>query len=92
MPSLNDVQEAIGRFRAALRDFDEALLTSHRDLHARHDVIDGAWRDDAARAYHDVFDPLDDVMTTYINTQAPAFEAFIDQKLAQLDHYLHGDI
>lgn len=89
MDSLDETYERLRYFHGALLEFNEALRASLAELRDYHATIDALWTDEAARAYHKVYEPLADVIDRYVVHEAPRFEDFIDTKVRQLDDYLH---
>ncbi|MNC96234.1 hypothetical protein D3C83_135560 [compost metagenome] len=59
-------------------------------MEERHRDIEGLWRDEAARAYHQAFDEFDQRLADYLKHHAPRFEEFIKQRVRFLDSYLRG--
>jgi hypothetical protein len=90
MTSLNDTLVQLALFHESLVEFDDALRVSIGSLATHHATIETQWRDDAASAYRQVYEPLSEVTRRYLALEAPRFEQFIAEKLRQLDTYLHG--
>lgn len=90
MSTLDDTYDRLRHFLGALREFDDSLRVSLAEVRNRDAALDAQWQDEAARAYRRIFEPLAEVTEQYIMQDAPRFEDFIDQKIRQLDDFLHG--
>lgn len=90
MTSLDDVYERMQFFRTALLEFDASLSDSVAEMDDHHDRLGGLWQDQSGQRYHQLYEPLAETMKTYLQGDAPRFEAFIEGKLLLLDRYLSG--
>lgn len=88
--SLNDTYEALRGFERELRSFDEAVTSGHKEIKRRQDAIDGLWRDALRAQYDKQIGAFEQHIEHYTSGRSEAFETFLQTKLAQLNHYLHG--
>lgn len=90
MNSLDDVFEQMRLFHQALREFDRELQQSATSLARAHEDLSGLWADAAADHYQQTYQPLAESLNTYLQTRAPRFERFLENKVRQLEQYLNG--
>ena len=90
MSSLDDVYEQMRLFERALREFDEELHISAVALRKSDEELSGLWRDQASQRYRQAYEPLAQSLDQYLQHGAPQFEAFLENKVRQLEKYLHG--
>jgi uncharacterized protein YukE len=91
MASLDETFNALSHFSRAFAEFNEALRASAAELADRHDVLARQWTDHAARAYAQIYEPLDTSLQQYLSHESPPMENFIEAKVRLLDTYLHAD-
>jgi hypothetical protein len=90
MSSLDEVFEQLRLFQRALLEFNQEVGTSAAALAKSHDELTGLWRDEAALRYQQAYEPLAHSLDDYLRAGAPRFEHFLDNKVRQLERYLHG--
>lgn len=91
MSSLDHVHDDMKTFVLAFREFNEDLQQSLAMLRDRHEDIAGLWTDEAARTYHQHFDPFEEMLSQYVTQEGPRLERYIEGKFELLERYLHGD-
>ena len=90
MTSLDDVFEQMRLFDQAFRDFNEEIRTTAGSLAQMHDEIRGLWQDEAGTQYRQAYEPLAELLDSYLKVDAPRLEGFLEKKIHQLERYLHG--
>jgi len=88
--SLDETHEALTHFARQLGQFDERLRANRAQLAERHAAIDALWRDSLRAQFDREVEALDTELKHYAETRSERFEAFLNQKIAQLRDYLHG--
>src|SRR5262249_54560419 len=86
--SMDDQLAQMERFRYDLQAFNERLAAAARDLVAAHERLSPLWQDSFRREYDALYTPFAERLEHYRSQEAPAFERFLDQKIAALRHYL----
>jgi hypothetical protein len=90
MTSLDDTLERLVTFRQDLISFRERMGDSLADLSQRHDSLDGLWNDSYRHEYDRAWTPLRQTLETFHLREGPDYEAFLNDKIALLENYLHG--
>jgi uncharacterized protein YukE len=90
MTSLDDVFEQMRLFDQALRAFNEEVRTTAGSLARTHDEVRGLWQDEAGTQYQQAYEPLAELLDSYLKVEAPRLEGFLEKKVQQLERYLHG--
>jgi hypothetical protein len=86
--SMDDQLAQMERFRQDLSAFNERLAGAARDLTAAHERLSPLWQDSFRREYDMLYTPFSERLDHYHSQEAPAFERFLDQKIAALRRYL----
>ena len=87
---MNALLAQMETFRHALECFNEQLRSSFNALEVQHDTVSPLWQDEMRDQYDLVWDHLEYEMKTYVNTEGPAYEEFLDRKIIKLNEYLYG--
>ena len=90
MSSLDEVFDQMRSFQQSLKEFNDTLQHSASSLAKMHDEVSSLWRDAAALKYQSSYQPLAESLESYIRSDAPRFERFLENKIRQLEHYLTG--
>jgi len=89
--SMDDQLAQMERFLHDLRGFNDQLASAARELAAAHDRVSPLWQDSFRREYDALYAPFAERLERYHTQEAPAFEAFLHEKIAALHRYLFGN-
>lgn len=87
---MDDQLAALTRFRSTLRQFNEGLTTSMKDLHRQDEDVKRLWQDSFRREYDKRWTSFSGPVERYSKTQGARYEKFVDEKIRALNRYLHG--
>lgn len=87
---MDDQLAALTRFRATLRQFNQSLATTMKDLERQDDQVKRLWQDSFRRQYDRRWAEFSGPVKKYSQSQGGKYEKFVDEKIRALNRYLHG--
>jgi uncharacterized protein YukE len=88
--SMDETYTQMRRFERTLRDFNESLKSSIKELEAQHDHVSPHWQDEMRKQYDAVWGPFKETMKHYVMSEGPGYVEFLNIKLHALRRYLQG--
>lgn len=88
---MNEVEERMAHFEAALQSFHLAVQRSIREIERQHETVDAMWRDTMRAAYDARWIPLRDQLFEYRDRVAPSYIETMRVRLQYLRNYLYGN-
>lgn len=87
---MDDQLAALNRFRTSLRQFNQSLNGSMKELRRQDEQVKRLWRDSFRRDYDKRWASFSGPVEKYSQTQGARYEKFVDDKIRALNRYLHG--
>lgn len=88
--SMDEQYVEMRRFKDELMRFNEHLNSTMRDLKAQHERVDPHWQDEMRRTYNAHWEPLDELMKSYLEREGPQYVEFLTYKIRAMEGYLYG--
>lgn len=86
--SMNDQFRELIHFRQVLLQFHEILRDSMTTLEVQYDTVSPFWQDSWRKDYENIWQPLREGLQGYLNREGPAYDVFLEEKIANLGRYL----
>jgi hypothetical protein len=87
---MDETLERLVQFLAALETFNDRLTQSQRELARLRDAVGPHWQDSTRRWHDDLWQPLEETLSHYLNVEAPTYREFLQTKIHALRGYLDG--
>jgi uncharacterized protein YukE len=87
---MDETYTQMRRFERTLREFNENLKASIKELEAQHDHVSPHWQDEMRKQYDAVWKPFKETMKHYVRSEGPGYVEFLNIKIHALRRYLQG--